>query len=292
VAGEQCLSEYVQPVRLAHALNLLDADPSRLIVAGATDVYPAQTSRAGWGHIKKSSILDISRLADLRGITETETGWRIGALTTWTDIAKADALPPLFDGLKAAAREIGGVQIQNRGTIAGNICTASPAGDSIPCLLTLDAVVHVASRRGTRAMSLARFITGYREADLRPGELVTHIDVPHAAGIGHFLKLGARRYLVISIAMVAGVFDCADDGTIRTAKIAVGACSAVAQRLHALEARMVGQNFGAVEVIADDLSHLAPIDDVRANAAYRRAAALQLVTDLIAASATTQARAA
>jgi N-methylhydantoinase B len=286
------MSTYRQPTSLESALHLLENEPSLTILAGATDVYPAQTARAGWGHVSKPNILDISRLSELSGITETEDGWRIGALVTWTEIVRAQCLPPLFDGLKAAAREIGGVQIQNRGTIAGNICTASPAGDSIPCLLTLDAVVHVASRHGPRSVPLAEFVDGYRHTQLRPGELLTHIDVPKAAGVGHFLKLGARRYLVISIAMVAGVFDVADDGTIRTAKVAVGACSAVAQRLLGLEARLVGQHVGAVEVTADDLAGLAPIDDVRGDAAYRRAAALQLVRDMMEEVASPEVRAA
>ena len=108
------------------------------VLAGGTDVYPAKTTRAGWGETRHRDVLDISRIPDLRGIEDRGDHWWIGALTTWSELIKAE-LPPLFDGLKAAAREVGGVQIQNRGTIAGNCCTASPAGDGIPCLLTLEA---------------------------------------------------------------------------------------------------------------------------------------------------------
>ena len=126
------------------------------MLAGGTDVYPAKAARAGWGDMRHADILDISAVPGLRGIAEDAAGWRIGALTTWTDLIRAD-LPPLFDGLKLAAREIGGVQIQNRGTLAGNICTASPAGDGAPNLLALDAHVELASRQGRRVVPMARF---------------------------------------------------------------------------------------------------------------------------------------
>jgi CO/xanthine dehydrogenase FAD-binding subunit len=274
------MTHYLQPERLVDAARMLSDDPSLLIVAGATDVYPALTSRVGWGGAKTlPPILDLSRVAELRGIEDRGDHWRIGAMTTWTDIVKAD-LPQLFDGLKAAAREIGGVQIQNRGTIAGNLCTASPAGDSIPCLLALDAEVECVGGVAFR-VPLDKFITGYRKSALAEGEFVTGVRIPKRAGRGHFLKLGARRYLVISIAMVAGVFDVADDGRVVQARLAVGACAPVAQRLPRLEARMVGERIGSIRPEADDLAHLAPIDDVRASGAYRKAAALQLVADLI-----------
>jgi CO/xanthine dehydrogenase FAD-binding subunit len=275
------MTRYLQPERLVDAARMLSDDPSLLIVAGATDVYPALTSRVGWGGAKSlPPVLDLSRVAELRGIEDRGDHWWIGAMTTWTDIARADYLPPLFDGLKAAAREIGGVQIQNRGTIAGNLCTASPAGDSIPCLLALDA--DVACVGGTEfRVPLDKFITAYRKTALAEGELVTGVHVPKHNGRGHFLKLGARRYLVISIAMVAGVFDLSDDGRVTSARLAVGACAPVAQRLPRLEARMIGAPLGHIRPEPEDLARLAPIDDVRASGAYRKAAALQLVADLI-----------
>jgi CO/xanthine dehydrogenase FAD-binding subunit len=277
---------YHRPKSLDEALQVLGREPSLSLLAGGTDVYPAQTGRAAWGSGAPHALLDLSRVAALRGISDMPDRWRIGAMTTWTDIVTAHKLPPLFDGLKAAAREIGGIQIQNRGTIAGNICTASPAGDSLPCLLALDAEVRLASAAEDRVVPLADFLTGYRRTALRPGELVVAIDIPKRPGRGHFLKLGARRYLVISIVMVAGTFDIdASSGIVRSARVAVGACSAVAQRLPRLEARLTGARIGNVLPVADDLAHLAPIDDVRATGAYRRAAALQLVADLIAAAA-------
>src|SRR5262245_58059584 len=121
---------YHRPATLEEALALR-ASGDVLPIAGGTDVYPAKAARAGWGDMRHRDVLDISRIAELRGIAGQNDHWRIGALTTWSEVIAAD-LPPLFDGLKLAAKEVGGVQIQNRGTIAGNLCTASPAGDGLP----------------------------------------------------------------------------------------------------------------------------------------------------------------
>ncbi|MGE3065030.1 MAG: xanthine dehydrogenase family protein subunit M [Hyphomicrobiaceae bacterium] len=273
---------YDRPASLADALALRAARPVT-ILAGGTDVYPARTTRAAWGDLRHADVLDIGALDELKGIAATADGWRIGAGVTWSALLAAD-LPPVFDGLKRAARDVGGVQIQNRGTIAGNVCNASPAADGVPCLLALDAEVETASVRGSRRLPLSGFITGNRRTALTSDEIVTALIVPRAAGSGHFLKLGARRYLVISIVMASGVIEAGADGTIARARIAVGACSAVAQRLPALEAALAGKaataDLSAI-VTAGHLASLAPIGDVRASADYRRAAALTLVRDLV-----------
>ena len=281
---------YHQPQTLDEALAIRAARPV-VVLAGGTDVYPAKATRAGWGDVRHADVLDISRIPGLRGIEAHDDHWRIGALTTWTDILRAD-LPPLFDGLKLASKEVGGVQIQNRGTLGGNLCNASPAADGVPPLLTLDADIEIASRNRVRREPLQKFIDGYRHATLRPDELVTAILIPRAAGRGHFLKLGARRYLVISIAMVAGVVDIDRDGRIARAAIAVGACSAIATRLPGLEAALIGQTPATARVQAGHLDALTPLGDIRASADYRRAAALALVRDLVAAFAAPERRAA
>lgn len=273
------MSAYHRPTTLQEAVAIYGANPELVVVAGATDVYPALTQRAAWGDPRRPDVLDISGIAEIRGIRDRGDHWWIGAATTWQEIADAD-LPPLFDGLKAAAREIGGVQIQARGTIGGNIVTASPAGDSIPCLLALDADVEVASGVLFR-VPLEKFVTGYRATALGAGEIVAGLRITKSGGHGAFAKLGARRYLVISIAMVAGVFDLDDRGIIRSARIAVGACSAIAQRLPALEAALAGRRPDARLVRPEHFDHLTPLDDVRASADYRRAAALKLTTDLV-----------
>jgi N-methylhydantoinase B len=278
---------YHQPRELDEALGIYAANPLLKVLAGGTDVYPAKATRAGWGDVRHPDVLDISQIEDLRGVTRGHNCWHIGALTTWSDILRAE-LPPLFDGLKAAAREVGGIQIQNRGTVAGNLCNASPAADGVPPLLTLDAEVEIESAESSRQVPLTALIDGYRHTILKPGELVSGIVVPEQQGRGHFLKLGARRHLVISIAMVAGAFDVDVRGRVRSARIAVGACSPVAQRLPLLEAALIGKPLDPALASPAHLAPLQPVDDVRASAAYRRAAALQLVRDLIARAAASE----
>ncbi|MGL4440080.1 MAG: FAD binding domain-containing protein [Bosea sp. (in: a-proteobacteria)] len=272
--------QYHRPTTLAEALAFRAAHDVQ-VLAGGTDVYPAYATRRAWGDPVHRDVLDISGLSELRGISEHADHWRLGALTTWTDLIRAD-LPPLFDGYRMAAREVGGVQIQNRGTLVGNICTASPAGDGIPCLLTLDAKVELVSQRGTRLLPLSDFIMGYRATATASDEIVTALLVPKADGQGRFLKLGARKYLVISIVMVAAVIE-AHDGVISTARLAIGSCSAVAQRLTMLEQALCGQRLmDAAELLtADHLSALRPIDDIRSTGSYRQNAALTLTRDVL-----------
>jgi CO/xanthine dehydrogenase FAD-binding subunit len=177
---------------------------------------------------------------------------------------------------------VGGVQIQNAGTIVGNICNASPAADGVPCLLALDAAVELSRAGGSRTVPLAEFITGNRSTARTADELVTGLLVPALSdeARSRFLKLGARRYLVISIVMAAFVIEPAG-GTVGRAKIAVGACSPVARRLEALEAALTGKpldgSLGEVVEPSHIEAALAPIDDVRGSAAYREGAALTLV---------------
>ncbi|MPY71382.1 MAG: xanthine dehydrogenase family protein subunit M [Alphaproteobacteria bacterium] len=265
---------YLRPGSLDEALGALAAG-SLTVVSGGTDFYPARVGRP-----LDDDVMDISRLAGLRGISETASGWRIGALATWTDVIERP-LPALFDALKQAAREVGGMQIQNRGTVAGNLCNASPAADGVPPLMAMDATVELASASGTRALRLDAFITGNRRTVRRTDEIVTAILVPKpaAAASSAFLKLGARRYLVISIAMVAAVAERAHDGTAAAVRVAVGSCSEVARRLPALEAALVGRDMTRLgETVAPGhLAPLSPIDDVRGSGAYRRDAALTLV---------------
>ncbi len=280
------MSAYHRPETLRGALDFLCAslDPT-VVLAGGTDFYPARTAHLVQTARAPERVLDISAIAELRGIEDRGGHWWIGATTTWSDILSAD-LPPLFDALKSAAHAIGGIQIQNRGTIGGNICTASPAGDSIPCLLALDAEVDCVDATAFR-VPISGFHTGYRTTAL-DGKIVTGVRIPKRDGRSVFRKLGSREYLVISIAMVAGVFHCDAQGYITNARIAVGACSPTAKRLSALEREMLGKPLNPSIVRIEHLSELQPIDDVRASSSYRRAAALQLVKDVIAEAAEDQ----
>ena len=271
---------YLRPHRLEDALDWLAAE-SPLVMAGCTDIYPLHQTPSLDG-----PLLDITDLDELRGIS-TVDGWRrFGAATSWTDILRAD-LPSAYGGLKAAAREIGGVQIQASGTIGGNLCTASPAGDSIPCLMTLNAEIELVSHRGARRLPLAEFLTGPRQTACDPDELVTAVYVPSDAetGVAGFEKLGARRYLVISIAMTAARLSI-DNRRIEEAAISVGACAPVAVRLADIEAGLRGMACDmAADFIRDSrsgiIADLSPIDDVRGTAGYRRDAAAEIVARLV-----------
>lgn len=266
--------DFARPTELGEALSLL-AEKRWAILAGGTDYYPALQEKS-----VTDDVLDITALSSLRGIADAGDHWRIGALTTWSDVIAAD-LPPAFDALNLAAREVGSVQIQNRATVAGNLCNASPAADGVPPLLCVDAEIELASARETRTLALSDFLTGYRSSARAEDEMVSAILVPKGAAVGrsHFLKLGARKYLVISISMVA-VRLVEADGLVKTAAVSVGACSVVARRLRGLEKALKGQPFncGLADLVRrDHLEALSPIDDVRATAAYRNVASVELV---------------
>lgn len=268
------VGRYVRPTELSDALAALAAGPLT-VLAGGTDFYPARVGRP-----VTEDILDISALGALRGISDQGDHFRIGATTTWSDIVAAP-LPPWFEALKLAAREVGGVQIQNAGTVAGNLCNASPAADGIPPLLAMDARVELAAATSRRLVPLADFVLGNRRTGRRPDELVTAIRVPKPGRETRatFLKLGARRYLVISIVMVAATIEIAEQ-RVAAARIAVGACSAAARRLPSLEADLFGKPVaaGLGEVVAENhVAALSPIDDVRGTALYRGDAARTLI---------------
>jgi len=239
------------------------------VLAGGTDVFPQQD-----GGAPRRPLLDLSAVAELRGISQTGGEWRIGAMTSWANIANSK-MPAAFRALQQAARQIGSVQIQNTASIGGNLCNASPAADGVPPLLALDAQVELSGVGGSRVLPLEQFILGNRRTALKPDELLTAIIVPGDAvcGQSHFVKLGARRYLVISILMVACRLEIDAAGRVASVAIAVGACSEVAQRLRELEADILDRHADALGqlVVADGhLSSLSPIDDIRGSAAYRK----------------------
>ena len=256
---------YSQPSLLPDALCILK-QAGISVVAGGTDFYPAL--QAGQ---QPDNLLDITKIDGFSTITQTKEATRFGAAVTWSDVVNAD-LPAAFDALKQAAREVGSLQIQNAGTVSGNICNASPAADGVPPLLALDAQVELASaERGTRVHPLGTFIKGVRQTALEEDELVTAVIVPKVPADmkSAFEKLGGRRYLVISIAMTAANIILDAHGKIATVRIAVGSCSAVAQRLAALEMRLIGQSPSDITISPTDVAPLTPIDDVRGTGPYR-----------------------
>ena len=253
------------------------------VLAGGTDLYPARVGRA-----VDEPLLDITAIRSPRAITadslDGAPAIRIGALATWSDLLP-EKLPLGLAALGLAAREVGAVQIQNRATIGGNLCNASPAADGVPALMALDARVELASTAGQRRLPLAEYVLGNRRTARRADELLTAVLVPTPGPRARslFLKLGHRRYLVISIAMVGLSLEAGADGEVARCAIAVGACSAAAQRLTSLERRLVGRPVAEVaagvgHLVDDDaLALLEPLDDVRGTAAYRREAAGRLI---------------
>lgn len=274
---------YFRPTTIQDALDVLSSSAT-IIAAGCTDLFPLTTAPQMTGHV-----LDITGIKDMRGISDMGNVRRIGGATTWTDIIRAD-LPPAYNMLKLAAREIGSIQIQNAGTIAGNLCNASPAADSIPCLLGLDASVELTSKSGLRHIPLSEFIVAPRKTLRQANEIMTAVLIPKTAehGQSSFRKLGTRKYLIISIVMAAARIGVKDQ-CIKYAALSLGSCSPVAVRLTAVEQAMVGMDIrdalamDALQFVkASDVEEaIHPIDDVRGTASYRLKAATTLLCETI-----------
>jgi CO/xanthine dehydrogenase FAD-binding subunit len=270
--------DYFQPKSLGEALSIAGQQVC-LVLAGGTDIFPAHATKP-----IAAAVLDLSCVADLERIEEHQEEWVMGAGVTWTDVVQAD-LPPAFKALQQAAGEVGSLQIQNRGTVIGNLCNASPAADGVPPLLVLNAEVTLASRFTRRRLPLDQFILGNRRTARETDEIAVSLHIPKSSLIGRsaFVKLGARKYLVISIAMVAARVAVNADGLISDCALAVGSCAPVAKRLRRLEQSLIGQKMGAeMNIPPELLDGLSPIDDVRGTARYRKDAVKELVKRAIA----------
>ncbi len=263
------------PITLNEALTALE-DQELKIVAGGTDFFPNRKPGE-----TDESLLDITRIPELAGIQQLDSGWRIGAATKWSELVNAD-LPRAFYCLQLAGLEVGSIQIQNQGTIAGNFCNASPAADGVPPLLTLNASVELASTNGIRILPITEFIVGSRQTKLQPNELVVAILVPEfdSSMLSSFTKLGSRKYLVISIAMVS-VLVAIEEERIKEARVAIGSCSEVATRLSNLEETLTGLSIAEIKnrsVFSNIIeSAIDPITDHRATAQYRLDSVPELV---------------
>jgi CO/xanthine dehydrogenase FAD-binding subunit len=188
--------------------------------------------------------------------------------------------------LKQCSNQVGSIQIQNSGTIGGNLCNASPAADGVPCLLSLNASIELSSKEKIRILKLEDFIKGSRDTELQNNEILTAILIPKTSEHGHssFVKLGARKYLVISIAMVACRLEVLND-IITDITISIGSCSAVAQRLKKLEKILIGKNI-KTDLIPEKYkfeynNFISPINDIRGTDSYRIKVAKVLVKNAI-----------
>jgi CO/xanthine dehydrogenase FAD-binding subunit len=273
--------EVARPRDLAHALRLVHAaaGSERMSpIAGGTDLLVYLNAGAHEGR----RFIDLWGLDELRGIRATRGGVRLGALTTFSEIREHTLLRRRFPALVAAAAEVGGRQIQNRGTVGGNIANASPAGDSLPALLALDAVVHARSVAGERALPFAGLYTGYRRLALAADELIAGVTLPDppARSLQFFRKVGTRRAQSISKVVMAGVARRGRDGRLDHVRLAWGSVAPVTLRATRAEASLLGAAPSAAaasrarEALAADI---APIDDIRSGRDYRLAVAGNLL---------------
>jgi CO/xanthine dehydrogenase FAD-binding subunit len=266
---------YYRPENINDAITTLSKG-ELTIAAGCTDLFP-KTQEDSLGR----NILDISAIKSLKSITIDKEFRRIGSGVTWTDLENEE-LPNCYEMLKECSLQVGSRQIQNLGTIGGNLCNASPAADGVPCLLSLDASVELISTNGKRILKLDDFIKGSRNTELKKNEILSAILIPQKTERGHssFVKLGARKYLVISIAMVACKINL-DGDIISDIAISIGSCSAVARRLGELENTLIGKNVNSD--LTQDIynfdykNHISPINDIRGTDAYRLEVAKVLV---------------
>jgi xanthine dehydrogenase small subunit len=245
-----------RPASLDEALRMMRDEPLAPL-AGCTDVYVG----LHFGREERRGFIDVRSLDALRGIRLDGDTLRIGAATTCTELIRSAAVRERLPALVAAAREVGGAQIQNRGTLGGNIANASPAGDTLPVLAVAEAVLLLRSADGERRVPITAFPTGYRATVLRPDELIVAVEVPPVEGTQWFRKVGTRAAQAISKVVMAAV-------RAPNPRIALGSVAATVVRVPATEACLAegGSIDEAVRVLAAEIR---PIDDVRSTAEYR-----------------------
>jgi xanthine dehydrogenase small subunit len=255
------------PRSLSDALKLLsDDDPGTIApMAGCTDLYVAMN----FGTMRETRFLDLWGLDELRRIEMKNGRLSIGATATYSSLIGSRLVRKKLPMLVAAAREIGGVQIQNRGTIGGNIANASPAGDTLPVLAACDAEVVLRSARASRTVPLTAFYTGYRRTVKRPDELITSVEIPPVTGRQWFRKVGTRAAQAISKVVMAAVVG--DDP-----RVAIGSVAPTVLRLRSTEAA-IARGAAITEIQRTLAEEIAPIDDIRSTAAYRRRVAENLI---------------
>jgi CO/xanthine dehydrogenase FAD-binding subunit len=264
----------LQPKSVADALRMLRDDGPLTPLAGCTDLYV----NLNFGTLADRRFIDLWPLDALRTIESRSGLLRIGALATFTDLRRSPLVRKQLPMLAAAAGEVGGVQIQNRGTLGGNVANASPAGDSLPVLAAADAVVVLQSAAATRRVPFDRFYTGYRASVRRPDELIVAFEIAPLRGRQWFRKVGTRAAQAISKVVMAGVRDRT------TVRLAIGSVAPTVLRLSSTETVLAsgGSKAEAHRALADEI---APIDDIRSTAAYRHRVAENLLDRFMAETA-------
>jgi len=254
-----------RPKTLWQALFMLADDPALTPIAGCTDVYVG----LNFGTLKDTRFIDLWPLKELRGIAMDGSSVRVGALTTYTELIRSKVIQRKLPMLVAAAREVGGAQIQNRGTIGGNVANASPAGDTLPVLAAAGARIVLKRKGAERTVPFGSFYTGYRTSVRRPDELITAIEFPRLDGTQWWRKVGTRRAQAISKVMMAAV---------RGPEVRIAIGSVAPTVVLASKAAAILTNGGAIAEAQTALrAEISPIDDVRSTGEYRAKVAANLL---------------
>jgi CO/xanthine dehydrogenase FAD-binding subunit len=255
----------VRPRSLNAALSLIASDPTLMPIAGCTDVYVG----LHFGTMAQKRFIDLWRLKELHGISVEKDVVRIGALSTYTEIIESTIVQKRVPMLVAASREVGGAQIQNRGTLGGNVANASPAGDTLPVLAAANARIVLRSKNGTRTVAFDSYYTGYRKSVRQPDELITAIEIPRLDGTQWWRKVGTRRAQAISKIMIGAVRG-------RDVRIAFGSVAPTVV-LARKTAAVLSAGGSVADAQAALRTEIAPIDDVRSTSEYRARVAANLL---------------
>ena len=261
----------LQPRSVRDALTMLRDEGPLMPIAGCTDVFVG----LNFGTERARRYLNLWSLSALRGVFVRDNRLVIGALATYTDVIRSPLVRERVPMLAAAAREIGGVQIQNRGTVAGNVANASPAGDTLPVLAAADAVIVLRSAaRDERHVPIGEFYSGYRKTVMAPDELIVAIEIPPIVGRQWFRKVGTRAAQAIAKVTLAGVGG-------PSPRVALGSVAPTVVRAPRTEAHLqAGGTVGdAARLLQEEIS---PIDDIRSTAEYRRRVAANLLAQFVA----------
>jgi len=274
--------EVVNPHSLIEALDALAADPTLIPLAGATDLMVYLEA----GSMPDCTFLNLQRLEELKRLKTGRTSLVFGALTTYRDVRVSDARRAL-PMLALAAREVGALAIQSRGTWVGNIANASPAADGVPAMMAYDADLELASKTRRRIVPLSRFYRGYKQMDRRADELITavHIPVPQPEWREYFRKVGTRRFQAISKTLLAGRILVGEDRLVKDIRMVFGSVAPYTLRAVQTENLIRGRHLTpelieeACRAIQDEIH---PIDDIRSTEAYRRRVTSNLVREFLA----------
>ena len=277
----------VAPGSLADVLEDLSRHPGARPFAGGTDLMVVLEA----GHLPEGRYVSLQHCPELLGIQEIEGGRvSIGAMTTYTEIQRSPRLARDYPLLGLAARETGGVATQNRGTIGGNIANASPAADTPPVLLVYDAELELISASGSRRVPYGKFHLGYKQMDLRPGEIIGRIVLPPKGGRtewrSYYRKVGTRRAQAISKVCLAGLIR-VEANAVQDVRIAFGSVAPTVIRALTTEEALRGQPLDADTIAAAEralLTEIAPIDDIRSTARYRARVAANLLREFLTAN--------